>query len=135
MIRWVPRDAPAWGAIGREPKGIFKMRRILTASVLLLSLAGAAPSAPVGLRSLLIDPGVTASGMGYAYTAVADDPSALYWNPAGLTRGAPGYDLLLAHTEWFIDYRMEYAALCWRRGGRRIRGGDQRVLRGRDRAA
>jgi hypothetical protein len=92
------------------------MRRFFAASALALVLAGAALAAPVGLRSMLIDPGVVASGMGYAYTAVADDPSALYWNPAGLTRGPAGYDLLLAHTEWFIDYRMEYAVASWRRG-------------------
>ncbi|RPJ43091.1 MAG: PorV/PorQ family protein [Candidatus Latescibacterota bacterium] len=79
------------------------------------ALAASAEAAPVGLRSLLIDPGVVASGMGYAYTAVARDPSALYWNPAGLARGAEGTDLLLAHTEWFVDQRLEYAVAVRRR--------------------
>ncbi|MFH1679496.1 MAG: PorV/PorQ family protein [Candidatus Eisenbacteria bacterium] len=92
------------------------MRRSWSVLSLLLVAAGAAGAAPVGLRSMLIDPGVAASGMGYAYTAVADDPSALYWTPAGLTRGAQGQDLLLAHTEWFVDHRMEYAVVSWNRG-------------------
>ncbi|MFH1278189.1 MAG: PorV/PorQ family protein [Candidatus Eisenbacteria bacterium] len=93
------------------------MKSVFAATCLLLLLAGFALGAPTGLHSLLIDPGVVASGMGHAYTAVADDPSALYWNPAGLTRGALGYDLLLSHTEWFVDHRMEYAAVTRNRGG------------------
>jgi len=97
--------------------------RIRTFALLALLLPGAAFGTPTGFRSLLVDPGVVASGMGYAYTAVADDPSALYWNPAGLVRGEPGYDILLAHTEWFIDYRMEYATLAWNRGGDAIAAG------------
>src|SRR4051812_15263428 len=32
--------------------------------------------------------GVRAAGMGGAFTAVADDGSAVYWNPAGLASGA-----------------------------------------------
>jgi hypothetical protein len=38
------------------------------------------PSAPA--------PGVRAAGMGGAFTAVADDASAVFWNPAGLASGA-----------------------------------------------
>jgi len=92
------------------------MKIIAAALVVALLLPLVAEGTPVGLQSLLIDPGVIASGMGYAYTAVADDPSALYWNPAGLTRGREGVDFLLAHTEWFVDHRMEYVAASWRRG-------------------
>jgi len=33
--------------------------------------------------------GVRALGMGGAFVAVADDPSAVYWNPAGLASGQP----------------------------------------------
>src|SRR5829696_3888840 len=51
---------------------------------LLLVLAAATPllaqaQPPVGVR---------AAGMGGAFTAVADDASAVFWNPAGLATGA-----------------------------------------------
>jgi len=43
---------------------------------------------PAGLYGAAFDPlpaGARANGMGGAYTAVASDPSAVYWNPAGLS--------------------------------------------------
>ncbi len=39
-----------------------------------------------GVLFLLIGPGARATGMGEAFVAVADDPTATYWNPAGLGR-------------------------------------------------
>src|SRR5215204_440103 len=39
-------------------------------------------------RATAQDPGVRAAGMGGAFTAVADDGSAVFWNPAGLGTGA-----------------------------------------------
>lgn len=41
-------------------------------------------------------PGVRAAGMGGAFTAVADDGSAVYWNPAGLASGS-FFSLVLDH--------------------------------------
>lgn len=35
-------------------------------------------------QGLFATPGARANGMGVAYIAIADDPSAIYWNPAGL---------------------------------------------------
>ena len=49
------------------------------APVFLASPAGAQPSDAVGVR---------ASGMGGAFTAVADDATASWWNPAGMAGGA-----------------------------------------------
>lgn len=46
--------------------------------------------------------GARALGMGSAFTAVADDPSATFWNPAGLA-SAEDKELLLMHSERFGD--------------------------------
>lgn len=46
--------------------------------------------------------GARALGMGGAFTAVADDPSATFWNPAGLAT-MPDRELLLMHSERFGD--------------------------------
>ena len=43
--------------------------------------------------------GARALGMGGAFVAVADDPTAVHWNPAGLVRGGPAG--LTIGTDWF----------------------------------
>jgi hypothetical protein len=51
---------------------------------LLLIAGGAVPARAQGQPPV----GVRAAGMGSAFTAVADDASAAFWNPAGLATGA-----------------------------------------------
>jgi hypothetical protein len=70
------------------------------------------PFAKVGtfaLQFLKIPPSARAAGMGSAFTAVANDASATYWNPAGMveiTRTA----VQLEHTFWPADISLDYAA-------------------------
>lgn len=47
-------------------------------------LAGSASGA--WSKGLFITPGTRANSMGGAYSAIADDATAIFWNPAGLTR-------------------------------------------------
>lgn len=50
---------------------------------------------------LSISQGARATAMGSAFVAVADDHSALYWNPAGLATLNTG--VMFDHTTWFAD--------------------------------
>ena len=64
-------------------------------AVLLVLLLTAGTSFAAGFR--LPQAGVKAMGMGFAFTAQADDPSAIYFNPAGLTQ-LQGTNLMLGVT-------------------------------------
>jgi hypothetical protein len=57
---------------------------------------------------LSISQGARAAGMGSAYVAVADDWSALYWNPAGIASLPNG--IMFDHTNWFADIGYNYVA-------------------------
>jgi|GEM_PF-762875 len=61
------------------------------------------------LNFLKISQSARASGMGEAFTGVADDVNALFWNPAGLTQ-LTRHQVCLMHSVWLIDSNIEYAA-------------------------
>jgi len=52
--------------------------------ILLTAFSAMASRTRGGVLFLLIGPGARATGMGEAFVAIADDPTATYWNPAGL---------------------------------------------------
>lgn len=59
---------------------------------------------------LKIGVGSRAIGMGGAFVAVANDVSALYWNPAGIARLGRNEAIML-HTEWLADISFDYAGV------------------------
>ncbi|RMG62047.1 MAG: hypothetical protein D6715_12620 [Calditrichaeota bacterium] len=63
-----------------------------------------------GLAFLKVGAGARAAAMGEAYTAVATDALAAYWNPAGLADGRHS-NLTLMHNRWFLDVVSNFAAL------------------------
>jgi len=74
-----------------------------------------------GVLFLMISPGARAAGMGEAFVAIADDASAVYWNPAGLAFQT-GREITLMHTNWlpqfgsdlyfdFLAYRQNFEGL------------------------
>lgn len=73
------------------------------------SVAQAADPGETGLAFLKIGVGAPAAAMGEAYVAVAQDPTALYWNPAGIAN-TPGDEVHATHDEWISDVRYEYVA-------------------------
>ncbi len=52
-----------------------------------------------GAQFLGVGIGARAAAMGGAYTSIADDGTALHWNPAGLAR-VDGHRLTLSHVSW-----------------------------------
>ena len=77
------------------------------AAVTIATPARAAEPGDTGLAFLKIGVGARAAAMGEAYVAVAQDPTATYWNPAGIAN-APDLELHATHNEWISDVRYEY---------------------------
>ncbi|MBI5624158.1 MAG: PorV/PorQ family protein [Elusimicrobia bacterium] len=81
---------------------------------LLASLAAAAnfDQGAKGINTgefLQLAPGARAAAMGEAYAAAADEASALYWNPAALTR-IKSRSATLMHASYVADSYFDYAA-------------------------
>jgi hypothetical protein len=66
-----------------------------------------AGSQNVGADFLRIGVGARSAGMGSAFTATADDPTAMYWNPAGLARMTER-QIAAAHAEWLSDLSFDF---------------------------
>lgn len=58
---------------------------------------------------LTISQGARATSMGSAFVAIADDPSAIFWNPAGLAR-LERNGFMFDHTEWIADLKYNFGA-------------------------
>ncbi len=63
----------------------------------------------IGAQFLKIGIGARATAMGSAFVAVADDPSAAYWNPAGIAR-LTDRALVFDTVDWFADVQLVHAA-------------------------
>jgi hypothetical protein len=76
------------------PAGAQKVTKVGTTAAKFLSI-------PVGARAL---------GMGGAFVAVANDASAMYWNPSGITR-ITQTEALFTHANWLADISFNYAGV------------------------
>lgn len=96
------------------------MQRFLTVSWGFLVVVAALAAMPVRVEAQQTFEvvGSRALGMGGAFVAVADDPSAAFWNPAGLASGQPAG----ATIEWvrfrFGDHDATPSAGPWRRSAK-----------------
>ena len=59
---------------------------------------------------LKIGVGARATSMAGAFTAIADDPYAVYWNPAGLVYSKGAKNLSFSHNEYFQGLAQEFIA-------------------------
>ena len=58
-------------------------------------------------KFLSIGIGPRANAMGGAYSAIANDASAMYWNPAGIAQ-VDGYQAIFTYTKMFADVNLNY---------------------------
>jgi hypothetical protein len=61
---------------------------------------------------LKIGAGARGVGLGETFTAIANDASALYWNPAGLTQFSDN-QFIFSHTEYVIDIKHEFFGVAY----------------------
>ena len=86
--------AAAWWAPAAHAQGTLGGQRAGTASATFLRIG-------VGARAV---------GMGETFVAVANDPSAIMWNPAGLA-SLQRRELAVSHVEWPAEVRYEHVTL------------------------
>lgn len=89
-----------------------KILSIALVLVLLVPMLGYGQS-KVGTSAaqfLGISVGARASALGGAFGAVAEDATALYWNPAGIARTGNS-EAYISHTEWLVETDFNWAGL------------------------
>jgi hypothetical protein len=93
----------------RFPRPLSCLVLALVLSALLPARAPAVGEA--GFAFMKVGVGARAMGMGSAYVAEAGDPTAVYWNPAGLG-GLERTQITFMHSEWIQDFRQDFAAVA-----------------------
>jgi hypothetical protein len=80
----------------------------LHANAQLLPKYGDSRSGTTGFQFLKIAPDARSVGMGEAFTAVVNDVSAVYWNPAGLTKlDSSHYHFQISNTAYFSNVKLQ----------------------------
>jgi hypothetical protein len=73
--------------------------------------AGVSKTGTTAATFLEISVGAPAVGMGSAFVSIADDATALRWNPAGVA-GLQQASAVIAHTNWIADTKFDFAAVA-----------------------
>ena len=113
-----------------------KALRLLAAAALALSAFPAEASdfsngaiGTAGSEFLLMDTSARGIAMGGAMSAVTDDSSSIYWNPAGLSR-VPRLSTSFMHAQYVADITYEAASYAQRVNDAAVIGGGIRYLNG-----
>ncbi|RPI07127.1 MAG: PorV/PorQ family protein [Ignavibacteriae bacterium] len=104
--------------------GTTKMRNsiVLCLGLLLLGYStlcaqgGVTKVGTAAAKFLSIDVGPQATAMGSAYVSIANDVSAMYWNPAGVAR-MNNFEAAFSSTKWIADISFNYAGVVVPVGG------------------
>lgn len=79
----------------------------------LMPLLGGQRAGISSLQFLKIGAGARATAMAEAHVAIADDATALHYNPAGLAQ-VPEHQIHFSHTSWLIDLQHEFLGFVYR---------------------
>jgi len=95
---------------------LYKILLILVAGLFICAVLGkiavaASDNATAAGDFLNIGVSARAAGLGGAYTSVASDASAAYWNPGGLA-SIESPQLIFSHFAWYQDISYEYLAVA-----------------------
>lgn len=88
---------------------------VIIAALFSLSSVHAQQVTKVGTTAakfLSIPVGARAIGMGGAFVALANDASAMYWNPSGIAQLSSS-EALFAHSSWIADINFNYGAVVF----------------------
>lgn len=93
-------------------KRIAMLTAILLAAPSLVYGAGFAKVGTFGGQELKIGVSARATGMGSAFVGLADDASAVFWNPGGLVN-VTGNEVALNHVVWAADTKLSTAVMAF----------------------
>ncbi|MGD8782199.1 MAG: PorV/PorQ family protein [Ignavibacteria bacterium] len=94
--------------------GVIKMRKyfqLVLCLLLAFSIQYQAQVTKVGTTAgsfLAIDIGPRGTGMGSAFVSIADDATAMYWNPAGIAN-VENFETTFLNSKWIADLSLNYA--------------------------
>ena len=91
-------------------KRLYSVLVIIILIIILSSVCYANGPGTTGANFLKIGVGARAAAMGDAFTAVADDSTSLYWNPAGLVR-IEKHELSTMYNMWFEGISQGYVSV------------------------
>ena len=74
-----------------------------------------------GFSFLKISPSARAAGMGDAFTAVANDVTTIFFNPAGLTN-VKNIDFSFNHTNWIVNSKLFSGVIGFPLGAKGVLG-------------
>jgi hypothetical protein len=90
---------------------------VFTAKAQILPTFGNSRTGGSGMQFLKISPDARGMSLGGAAVAVTNDPSAMYWNPAGITDVDTGkVNLMISHTRYFGDISSNFAGAVIKTG-------------------